>query len=53
LGKAQQEVKEYKSALHKEVKKIRDKMESLTEENEAYKKVIEEMSIFFKKISYE
>lgn len=53
LEKAEKEVKEYKTKMSKEVKGMRENVNNLGEENQAYKKVIEEMSIFFRKIVYE
>jgi DNA-binding transcriptional regulator PaaX len=53
LEKNEKEVRDYKAKMSKEVKGMRESVNNLSEENQAYKKVIEEMSIFFRKIVYE
>lgn len=51
MSKAQKEVKEFRQKLQKEVKMLRERSGRLTEENLAFKKVIDDMRVFFNKMN--
>lgn len=53
MARIQKEVHEFKTRNSKEVKQLREVSSRLTEENNAYKKVVDDLKMFFNKVNTE